>query len=583
MCGFAGAIWKKTAPHFDKKKELLRIFENGLLHRGPDERGVYIGQSFAVIHRRLSIIDIAQGQQPMLSEDGNVGIAYNGEVYNFQELRTELQANGYIFKTNSDTEVILQLFLENGVNCFARLDGMFSIFIWDTHENASGVFYLVRDHLGVKPLYVYEDNEQIAFSSELRPLLAIPGADLSLNPFGLQSYLTFRYTHAPDTIFKNIRRVAAGNVWTISGDSVFQNRFWDLPAPLRHERITADEASERLYELLRASVKVQQVSEVPVGLLLSGGLDSSVIARLCCDIGVHLKSFSIGFPTINEFQYSHEVADAFGLSHTTVETSPKAIIERFETVVDAMDEPIADPACFPLHILCEEIKKNVTVVLSGEGADEMLAGYPQYGYVYNASADTSDSHFERFLHHSWYFTEESTPIKADLDPTRLWRHKSYFSERSLLSGMLAYDLKTWLPENLMMKADKILMSHSLEGRFPFLSKSVVEFISSLPESFKMNDTNGKWLLRKTFMTQLPKTIITRPKMGFSVPVDLLVLELKERAYSLISDLETREPAVLLDLPEIRRKFEAHYSGAQPNALWVWTLLVLLQWFRNRMF
>jgi asparagine synthase (glutamine-hydrolysing) len=581
MCGFAGVIWKGSSQGPEPLEAMLREFENGLLHRGPDDGATYVQPTFAVLHRRLAIIDIAQGQQPMFADDGRLGIAYNGEVYNYRYLRKHLEQKGYSFNTQSDTEVVLELFREYGPESFASLDGMFAAFIWDTRRNPDGDFFLVRDHLGIKPLYVYEDADRFAFSSELRPLMNLPAANLSINPLGLQSYLTFRYVHAPHTLLDNVRRVEAGTYWKISHGRVFRNRFWDLPIQTPTTTILEAEAGQRLFSLLRDSVKAQQMSEVPIGLLLSGGLDSTVISALCCEIGVQMKSFNIGFPTVNEFAYCKTVAASFGLDHVTIETTPQEIIEHFEKVVIAMDEPSGDAACFPLYMLAKEIKHSVTVVLSGEGSDELLAGYPQYRHVFESEPATCDMEFESFLRHSCYFVDEPPAMKHLLDPARVWQQKSYFVENSLLQGMLAYDLKTWLPENLMMKADKILMSHSLEGRFPFLSKDLVEFLYLLPSQFKLRNNASKVLLRQTFADRLPKAILERPKMGFSVPIELLVMKFKDRIYALIEQLWNTELGEHLDFPEVRRRYDAHYSGLQANPLWVWTVMVLMQWFALR--
>lgn len=578
MCGFAGVISKVGDIGRRATADVLRVFEPLLRHRGPDERGVHIDDSFGVVHRRLSIIDRSLGHQPMLSCDGQVGLAYNGEIYNHQALRSELETKGHLFTTHCDTEVVLRMFIEYGPASFNRLDGMFAIFLWDKRAGGDPVFYLVRDHFGTKPLYVYEDSERVTFSSELRPLLALPQADLALDPAGLQSYLTFRYTQAPGTFYKRIRRVEAGGYWKLEKARLLRTRYWDLPNRVTPLRIDGSEARDELVRLLRTSVAAQQMSEVPVGLLLSGGLDSSIIACLCCDLSIDLTSFNIGFPTVNEFAYSGEIAHAFELDHVTVTTTVSDIVNRFERVIDAIDEPIADPACFPLHILCDEIKKSVTVVLSGEGSDEMFAGYPQYLHVLKAEPEPSAAQLERFLRHSWYFIDEGPELLPMVDSSRRLRHSSYFSERPLLEGMLAYDMKTWLPENLMMKTDKILMSHSLEGRFPFLAKAIVEFAYALPEAMKIGPDGGKHLLRTAFSKSLPSNILKRPKMGFSVPIDLLVAELKDLAYVLLDAQGRGGLAEYLDFRELRRIHDAHYSGVRPNGLLVWSLMVMLQWF-----
>ncbi len=575
MCGYAGFISKNGALG-DRELAFLNDLDRMLFHRGPDEGGVQCGTGYAVVHRRLSIIDVTHGQQPMLSTDGRVGIAYNGEIYNFRELRASLEARGRKFETDCDTELFLALYEEDGVDCFARFDGMFTAFIWDFRRSDDGEFYLVRDHLGIKPLYVYEDGARFAFSSELTPLLRIPGAELAVDPVGLSAYLTYRYVVAPGTFFRNIRRVEAGTYVKISRGLATTWRYWDLPLNENVLDIPEEEATERLVELLRSSVAQQQMSDVPIGLLLSGGLDSSVIAALCADIGVSMTSFSIGFPDLNEFAYAEEVATRFGLPHISVETSPKEIAQRFDRVVAAMDEPIADPACFPLHILCESIKRKVTVVLSGEGSDEMFAGYPQHTNTSRAQVASSEELFRKFMELSWYFTG-GKPLKVGVDPMRHSRHKIYFDERSPLSGMLAFDQKTWLPENLMAKADKILMSHSLEGRFPFLTPALLEFSSALPDAYKLGGENGKSLLRRAFAPKLPASVIERRKMGFSVPVADLLKTMKPRVYEMIASQAPGPFAEYIDFAALRRDADDHYAGRREQPLWLWTVLVMLQW------
>lgn len=576
MCGYAGIIWKngKTPKN---PPEFLSCMDSMLHHRGPDDGGNYVGKGFIVAHRRLSIIDAAHGHQPMLSKDGKVGIAYNGEIYNFREIRKNLERQGHQFKTDCDTEVFLAFFLQEGTNSFDKLDGMFTAFIWDFRHEKNGHFYLVRDQLGVKPLYLYEDANRFAFSSELLPLLKIRNTELVPNPIGLASYLTYRYTQAPYTFFKNIRRVEAGTYIKINSGNSSTRRFWDLPLNDNSCKLSLSEAAFELKRLLCESVRQMQISDVPIGLLLSGGLDSSAIASLCADIGVSMTSFNIGFPDLNEFSFSETVAKKFNLPHITINTTLDEIVSQFEYIVKAMDEPIADPACFPLHILCNYIKKHVTVVLSGEGSDEMLGGYPQYGHVLNSPPSSQHEKFSQFLNSSWYFSQDVMPLKQSVPPSRVNLQKLYFDERSLLDGMLAYDLKTWLPENLMAKADKILMSHSLEGRFPFLSPKIVEFASSLPEDYKHSMNDGKVVLRKAFAKNLPKSVLDRAKMGFSVPVDALLFEMRDQLYDLINSSRNEFFSDLLNHQVLMKNFNDHFSGSRERPLWLWTILVLLKW------
>lgn len=579
MCGFAGYILSNSEAAEAWANRLPGLGEQ-LIHRGPDEQGAHTGKNFGVIHRRLSIVDIAHGQQPMVTEDGQVGIAYNGEVYNYLPLREDLEARGHRFYTESDTEVVLRLFVEYGPDAFRRLDGMFSAFLWDLRASSDGEFYLVRDPMGIKPLYVYRDDDKTVFSSELKPLLATEGLDLELDPVGIHSFLTFRYCHAPSTFFRRIERVEAGSYWRMSDGCVLRARYHYLE-PERHPvRMSLDEAGRTLHELLLESVRNQQMGEVPVGLLLSGGVDSSAIACLLGELGTPMMAFNIGFPQLNEFPFSREVANAFQLNHTEVTTTPEQIAGRFGRVVAAMDEPIADAACFPLHILSEEISNHVTVLLSGEGSDELFAGYPQYAAVIEAEQAPAEQQFHHFLQRSWYFVDSAPPLKVKIDPARIWRHRADFYRSPPLSGMLDFDLKTWIPENLMMKADKILMSHSLEGRFPFLSRSVIEFARSLPEEFKYADGIGKRVLKHAFRDKLPAKILDRQKMGFSVPVKTILAQLESRTRDLSKAFSDHPLADVLDFQIVHQIVDDHFSNGQQSAARVWNLLVLMEWFEQ---
>jgi asparagine synthase (glutamine-hydrolysing) len=579
MCGFAGIIWKSGQTP-DNAGALLDRLETCLVHRGPDEAGRRTGEGFAVVHRRLAIVDISNGHQPMETDDGQVGLAYNGEVYNFQDIRRELEAKGVTFRTNCDTEVVLKGYAEYGPVLFERLNGMFSVFLWDFRREPSGEFYLARDHVGTKPLYVYEDGHKVIASSELRPLLALPDLDLALDREGLESYLTFRYVHAPRTLFKRIRRVEAGTAWRIRKGNVFRWRYWDLPTPERPSQTGIEEASQHLLSLLNESVNEQQMGEVPIGLLLSGGLDSSAIAAVCHTLDVRYHTFNIGFPDVNEFPFSRAVADAFGQEHHTIETTVDEITGLFETVVDAMDEPLGDAACFPLHALCRHMRRYVTVVLSGEGSDEIFGGYPQYGHLLNGTPQPTRRQFHQFLEFSWYFLKGETGVRKAAHPSVVGGHYGYFAERSLLPGMLAYDLKTWLPENLMMKADKILMAHSLEGRFPFLSKKIVEFAATLPDRLKCQDGTGKLVLRHAFQSSLPASILSRPKMGFSVPIDTMLQRMQPLYRDLLYGFRNEELSQIVDLEALSRTVENHFKSQRQSPLGLWTFLVLLQWLRQ---
>lgn len=323
------------------------------------------------------------------------------------------------------------------------------------------------------------------------------------------------------------------------------------------------------------------MGEVPIGVLLSGGLDSSAIAYAVHKLGANLTTYNIGFPEVNEFEYSRAVANAFDLDHVEVLLSSDELINGFDEVMASLDEPIADPACFPLYKLCEELKKKVIVVLSGEGGDELFGGYPQYSPLLYQDLPKEDR-FSSFLARSWYFMDAHTLIKDNSMPPHEKRWGKYFESATGLNRMLAYDMKTWMPENLMMKADKIAMWHSLEGRFPFLDKDLLEFSMRLPEKYKIAESGEtKWILRELMRHRLPEVISTRPKMGFSVPVPQLLMQLKGKVLGLLCDNFPKVLAPIISQEIIASRVRAFYEKGEGSALQVWTWFILAEWFARR--
>ena len=574
MCGIAGIIGKKELSQ-GKIKAYIAAFKSSLVHRGPDDAGEHIGVNSGFAHRRLSIVDISGGHQPIYNEDRSVGIVYNGEIYNYTSLREDLKKKGYRFFTNTDTEVILRGYEEYGTEFFDELNGMFAFCIWD--DNTDTV-YLVRDFFGIKPLYIYEDGSRIIFASELKAIIAIPDIDQSLDPAGFQDYLTFRYVQAPYTFFKNIRKLEAGTYLEIKHGNATQYRYWDVSYSSPYPYPDVGEVKEHLLATMRAVVKSQLMGEVPIGVLLSGGVDSSTIAYLIHACGANLTTFNIGFPEVNEFEYSRKVAKKYGLRHVEIVTTAGELIKNFSKINFALDEPIADPACLPLYQLCEELKKHVTVVLSGEGGDEVFGGYPQYGYLCGADIPYG-SRFGSFMERSWYFSDSLAFMNDKRIPLHQLRYRKYFEEQPLLNGMLAFDMKTWMPENLMMKADKIFMAHSLEGRFPFLDKRLFEYVARLPQGHKITAEGvTKWLLKEVIAPFLPKKVITRPKMGFTVPVDSLLKELKPFVIDACEALQQSSLSEALDTRHIRKCINGYYAGGNISSLQVWTLFTMAYWF-----
>ncbi len=572
MCGIAGIIEKSGRS--DSLSQDLATLEKALGHRGPDGSGVHQITGAGFLNVRLAIVDRAHGKQPIFSNDNRIGIVYNGEVYNHQALRSELEKEGESFRTNSDTEVVLKMYERYGTDSFRRLNGMFAFCIWDENKN---LIYLVRDGFGIKPLYIYEDSRRIVFSSELKALLSLPDLDLPLDEQGLQDYLTFRYMQAPYTSFKNIRRLEAGTFLKIQKGSAAQFRYWDLEYQSPEQFTDPNEVRERLEVLFHDAVKTQLMGEVPIGVLLSGGIDSSAIAYFVRELGANLTTYNIGFPETNEFEFSGEVAKKFELEHREITMTVDELVKSLDEVVLALDEPIADPACLPLYRLSRELTKEVTVVLSGEGGDELFAGYPQYQQTLTTNTSRFDS-FETFLERSWYFLDGNNLLANPRIPPRTFRFRKYYDPLTPLNGMLAYDMRTWMPDNLMMKADKMMMAHSLEGRFPFLDKNLFQFAATLPDNFKLRGDVSKWILREMLGPKLPKLILERPKMGFSVPVAELLQKLKPLVMQVAHDNGVKELDELLDFKKLQATVTAYYERQEGTALRVWTNFVLLYWF-----
>ncbi len=458
---------------------------------------------------------------------------------------------------------------------------MFAFCIWD---DRSGEIFIVRDHIGIKPLYVYRDSEKLLFASEIKALLAVPDLELPLDERGIYDYFTFRYMQAPFTCFENILRLEAGTFLKIKEDRVVRHTYWDVeyknPSPATLG-LSAEQVKKNVREKLLAAVQSQLMGEVPIGVLLSGGVDSSVIAWCIHQLGADLTTYNIGFPDVNEFEYSREVAKALQLKHVEVCTSPAALLDDFDLIIRAVDEPIADPACFPLYQLCKELKKSVTVVLSGEGGDELFGGYPQYLRTMQHEGMAPELQFNEFMDASYYFRTGIDRFFLNKHiPPHILRWRKYFVEQDGLNRSLSYDMRTWMPDNLMMKADKILMAHSLEGRFPFLDLDLLNYAARLPESFKISpDKITKWILKESFADVLPDLIVERPKMGFSVPVDDMLNTLKERVQESPRALKNHALSEIVDLRAVEDLFNDHYSGKSPATLQVWTIFIMLSWFR----
>lgn len=572
MCGIAGIIYKSAAAGVGH--EVAERLLCSMAHRGPDGVGSFSQDGAFFAHARLAIVDIAGGAQPMFSADHRCGIVFNGEIYNYLDLRKTLERQEFSFSSNSDTEVILRAYERYGPDAFAMLNGMFAFCVWDQREKR---VVLARDRFGIKPLYIYEDESCIVFASELKTILGLPGLDLSLDPAGIADYLVFRYIQAPFTAYRRIRRLDAGTWLEIREGKAVQRRFAALEYSDPYPARDAEELQQELSRKLSTAVSSQLMGEVPIGVLLSGGLDSSCIASYVRELGADLTTFNIGFAEVNEFEYSRAVAKALNLRHVEVIMTVDELAQRLPQVVWALDEPLADPACMPLYRLCEELKREVTVVFSGEGGDELFAGYPQYVQLCSEDSRGWEA-YESFLDRSWYFRDGAELLRTPVPPHYL-RLRKYMEDQPLLNGMLCCDMHSWMPENLMMKADKILMAHSLEGRFPFLDLELFQFAAAIPQRYKLaNAKQTKWILKELMRKRLPPNIVDRPKMGFSVPIEHLLLRLKDDVYGTFQAAQGTDLAEILDLKRVRKQIDNFYAGRGVMALRIWTLFILLYWF-----
>lgn len=575
MCGIAGIYYKRTVTSAALDAAEAH-FSASLRHRGPDAYGSHRTERSVFANLRLSIVDRAGGDQPIYAPCGKRGIVYNGEVYNWQALREHHCASDYTFHTQTDTESVLAAYLRQGVEAFEHFNGMFACCFWD---DTSGEFVLVRDRFGAKPLYVYEDAHCLAFASELKTLLGLPDLDLALNPLAFQDYFTYRYVHAPYTFFKRIEKLPAGHWLRYRDGQREQHPFTRLEFSEPEQPLDEAAYLEELDSLMHEAVRGQLMGEVPIGVLLSGGLDSSAIASYVRESGAKLKTYNIGFPQINEFAFSREVAEQLDLEHIEICMTEEELFAGMDRTILRIDEPMADPACFALSRLCETIGEDVTVVLSGEGGDEMFAGYNQHHHALEAGL-SREACFARFFAWSTNFDDASRWLLGDALPPEHFRYKRFFDQAdTALNGMQLFELMTWMPENLMMKADKVLMAHSLEGRFPFLDNGIYRLASRLPQAMRLPSAQAtKYLLRTLMKRKLPPSVLERPKMGFTVPPAFFLERLHGRFLQTLELLRGSEVATVVDLDQVRQLVEDYYAGREQHVFKVWNIFVLLFWF-----
>ncbi|HEX8161951.1 MAG TPA: asparagine synthase (glutamine-hydrolyzing) [Pyrinomonadaceae bacterium] len=629
MCGITGwAYMDAHAPTEDGAAEMLRSMCARMVHRGPDSEGVMTAQGVALGMRRLAIIDLQTGEQPAVSEDGRVSVILNGEIYNYRELRAELEARGHTFRSASDTEVLPHLYEEFGTAMLDRLNGMFAFALWDARRRR---LFLARDPFGEKPLYWGTFGGKLLFASEPKVLLAHPAVTTGVNPDALRQYLAFDYVPAPLSIYEGVNKLPAAHALTLEDGKVETWRYWDLSYRKPANAPTEDEAAERLRGLLADSVRMRLVADVPLGVLLSGGVDSSAVAALAVSASAAtVKTFSISFAekSFDESAYARGVADFLGTDHHEERLSANLAADLVGEIGSWMDEPLSDPSLIPTYLLCRFTRQHVTVALGGDGGDEIFAGYPMYyGHrvaraysrvprllrralvepaIRRLPVKTKNLSFDfkarRFVagmetddpvarHHIWFgsFAPREQERLLTAGAERAARPDVYAAARSLFDScdaaelferMQYLDTKLYLAEDILAKVDRASMSVSLEVRAPFLDRRVVEYAASLPADFKLRGKTTKYILKRAIDPLVPPFVTRRPKKGFGVPVaEWLKGRLRPLARDLLSPARLARHG-LFDPAYVARLQDEHERGQANHRKLLWTLLVFELWHES---
>jgi asparagine synthase (glutamine-hydrolysing) len=622
MCGIAGRV-NHSAPV--DRAEIFRMTEL-LAHRGPDDHGYHLRTRVGLGHRRLSIIDLAGGRQPLANEDETVWIVFNGEIYNHVDLRRELVARGHRFRTHSDTEAIVHGYEEWGADCAKHLRGMFAFAVWDERQQR---LTLARDRMGIKPLYYAELDGDLLFASEIKSLLCARTMDGAVDDEALAAYLALRYVPAPLTMFRGIAKLPPATVLTWQRGLVSLASYWDLaPLPTRDATPPTEvEAAAELRARIDHVTKLRLMSEVPVGAFLSGGIDSTLITAAMLraeEARGALKTFSVGYvgqdtQSEDELAYARLAARALGTEHQEVRVSAREAADALPRIVWHLDEPVADPACVPLYFLSRRAKQEVTVVLSGEGADEALGGYYIYRKLerlerlrqalgadaalawlarlggqlpsrklrrvaralglpleaaYRGVARALDDDLIMRLHKNGAHRHPSAEVVRRL----LAPHWEATRGMTPLRRMLYLDGRVWLPDDLLVKADKMTMAHALELRVPFLDHELMEHAWALPDRLKIGGGVGKLLLRRAARGRVPQAILERPKRGFATPTAAWLRGgLRALAYEALTDGRSLT-STRFDKGVVRRLLARHQAGDDRSAE-LWPLLVLELWHR----
>ncbi len=602
MCGITGI----TDLQIEDFEEAIQKMTRCIAHRGPDDDGFFVDDQVALGMRRLAIIDLEHGRQPISSKDGRFVIFFNGEIYNYRELKQELIRNGQLFETESDTEVILRLFEIEGVESFKRLRGMFALSIYDRQ---SGKVFLARDPFGIKPLYYWQRGNKIAaFSSEIKSFLSLSGFRADVNDQAVYNYLSYQFNPLEETFFKGVYKLPQGHFLVIDlKTGVFEmKRFFEFRFE-PDQSLLEDDTKKKILAVMEDSVAHHLIADVPVGSFLSGGVDSSIIATLMQKIRGEkkIKTFTVGFDSLSEGALAKETAEPLETDHTEITVSAQEYFEALPKAIYHFDEPVADPSALGLYFLAREARKSVKVVLSGEGADELFGGYNIYLEPYARAHIAWVPRFvlklvtllpirgrnyaERALSRleDWYIGNATIFKRGEVE--KIWRgepqqryslEKIYAETRGWSDSvrMQYVDLNTWLVGDILAKADKMTMAHSLELRVPFLDKEVARVAATLPDHFKWRPGVTKFILREAFTSLLPASTKDRKKLGFPTPVRHWFDQSQKDLYDLI--LDNIYIKSHFDMERIKKIISEHLEGKADRSRQIYLLLVLAIWYNT---
>ncbi|MBN2143166.1 MAG: asparagine synthase (glutamine-hydrolyzing) [Candidatus Aureabacteria bacterium] len=621
MCGICGYYSRQLEP--EQAQEILKRMINCLKHRGPDSQGTFVLSPVALGHTRLKIIDLEGGAQPIVSEDGLLSMVYNGEIYNYPELRQKLIQAGYSFKTHSDTEVLFKMYQAYGRDCLSFLNGMFAFMIYDKKNDC---LFGARDRLGLKPLYYHERKGCLIFGSELKAVLSFPGVNRSLNQDALQEYLCFDYVPAPRTIFNDIYKLPPGHALTYQNGSLKVYSYWDLTFSIV-PGITEEEWQEQLRDSLFQSVKKRLAGDVPFGLFLSGGTDSSILFKILTKtVSQPINIFTISF-TETGFDESPYVQDVIhghkADKYIDILTENKAR-ELMIPISHVIDEPLADPSLIPTYFLSRLARQNATFVLGGDGGDELFAGYPSFSFqkwasffqgldpwiggllrhlikILPASSAYRGSQFviEKYIsaanwppplkHFIWFGSfgiDEMNRLMGTAQGTRpsfcreimdFWetnRDLNWFNRLQKLY------MKYYLPEDILVKVDRASMANSLEVRNPYLDFEYVQLVNSMPNHLKLKGLTAKYLLKKAFEHELPHSILHRPKQGFAIPIGVWLKGAFRDLCEEYLDERTLRSQGLFQAGVVKQYLSEHFSGKRDHRKRLWSLLMFQLWSSN---